>query len=144
MAWVGIAVSILLPILTCEFIYIPLVAVPAWRSVQWTTSLEVSEYTSPPAVALVVDSNSFASFLILECWLSYGFSVCVLDGICNIGPAKVEQNFISTYSYAVFSPVDQSCGDVYIDSPTNRYSSFVSISAEFTGAGTSLGKLDKH
>lgn len=38
-AWIGVIASIILPIILCEFVYFNLVAIPAYHSVTWTTTV---------------------------------------------------------------------------------------------------------
>jgi len=55
-AWLGVTASILLPILVCQFLYMPLVAVPTWRTAQWTTSIGPLQAANWPAVIVSVNS----------------------------------------------------------------------------------------
>lgn len=52
-AWTGAVLSILLPIVVCQFIYMPLVARPAWHKIVWTTSLRVAENAQLPSIAFI-------------------------------------------------------------------------------------------
>ena len=52
-ARIGICLSVLLPILCCEFLYLNLVAVPAYHTKVWTTTLEAQSELPSPSFALV-------------------------------------------------------------------------------------------
>ncbi|KAK1810277.1 hypothetical protein LTR12_015341 [Friedmanniomyces endolithicus] len=51
-AWLGNCLSILLPIILCEFVYLNLVAVPAFKSKIWSTSLQASDNLTAPSFAI--------------------------------------------------------------------------------------------
>ncbi|KAI1764876.1 hypothetical protein GGR53DRAFT_465976 [Hypoxylon sp. FL1150] len=55
-AWTGVILSILVPIIVCEFVYLPLVAVRDYRSVKWSSSVRAEKNQIPPAILLVPDS----------------------------------------------------------------------------------------
>ncbi|KAK0776913.1 hypothetical protein LTR57_011314 [Friedmanniomyces endolithicus] len=51
-AWIGNCLSILLPIILCEFVYLNLVAVPAFKSKVWSTSVQANSNLTAPSFAI--------------------------------------------------------------------------------------------
>ncbi|KAK4545569.1 hypothetical protein LTR36_002919 [Oleoguttula mirabilis] len=47
--WIGVFLTIMVPTLVCEFIYMNFTAVPAWKTTVWTTSLDTQEYLRFPS-----------------------------------------------------------------------------------------------
>ncbi|TKA73946.1 hypothetical protein B0A55_05646 [Friedmanniomyces simplex] len=67
-AWIGIILAILSTIIICEFLYMPLVAVPAWHRIQWTSTMSISNTTGFPAIVVVgAGENNAAQFTGVEC-----------------------------------------------------------------------------
>jgi hypothetical protein len=54
-AWIGIIASMFLPIIVCQFFYMPFVAVPAWNTATWTTAIEADTTTLYPSVVIATD-----------------------------------------------------------------------------------------
>jgi hypothetical protein len=65
-AWTGIILTILLPIVACQFIYLPVIALPAWKTEIWDVSLSTDEtlnqmpsvYVSPGAGVTFLNLSS--------------------------------------------------------------------------------------
>ncbi|KAK0275426.1 hypothetical protein LTR35_011128 [Friedmanniomyces endolithicus] len=51
-AWIGNCLSILLPIILCEFVYMNSVAVPAFKTKVWSTSLQANYNLTAPSFAI--------------------------------------------------------------------------------------------
>jgi len=51
-AWIGNCLSILLPIILCEFVYMSSVAVPAFKTKVWSTSLQANDNLTAPSFAI--------------------------------------------------------------------------------------------
>ncbi|TKA81680.1 hypothetical protein B0A55_01346 [Friedmanniomyces simplex] len=51
-AWIGNCLSILLPIILCEFVYMNRVAVPTFKKKVWSTSLPINKNLPAPSFAL--------------------------------------------------------------------------------------------
>lgn len=67
-AWFGVILSVLLPIIICQFVYMPLIAIPAWQTTTWTTSLEVTETFQMPAIVFMSVSDGYTmSIQDLQC-----------------------------------------------------------------------------
>lgn len=62
-AWLGAILSIVLPIIVCQFLYMPLVALPSWHQNTWTTSLHVDQNLPLPGVVILYQGVSVMSIL---------------------------------------------------------------------------------
>jgi hypothetical protein len=54
-AWIGIIASMFLPIIVCQFLYMPFIAVPAWNTATWTTAIEADTTALYPSVVIATD-----------------------------------------------------------------------------------------
>nr|OQO22447.1 hypothetical protein B0A51_06245 [Rachicladosporium sp. CCFEE 5018] len=50
LAWIGVILTVIVPIVICQFIYMPLVARLEWKRVSWTTELRVPEIERFPGI----------------------------------------------------------------------------------------------
>ncbi|KAK4560544.1 hypothetical protein LTR86_005741 [Recurvomyces mirabilis] len=112
-ARIGIVLSILLPIIVCEFIYMPLVAIPAWHSIRWTTSLRVESPTLFAAVVVAVSQQpAFLAAYALdpascEVILTTGnSSFCQLSDVQHTSPVDYANDTIE-YDFTIFNPLHQ-------------------------------------
>ncbi|TKA81665.1 hypothetical protein B0A55_01336 [Friedmanniomyces simplex] len=86
-AWIGNCLSILLPIILCEFVYVNRVAVPTFKNKIWTTSLQVNENLPAPSFALHQwDPTIQADF---EGCVAYGPPVVNCSQNMNYGDASI-------------------------------------------------------
>lgn len=76
-AWIGVVLSILLPIIVCQFLYMPLVAIPAWYTTTWTTSREIAEVPNLPAIVFAAPLNYDLSMAKLYCSVN-GWYDCLI------------------------------------------------------------------
>ncbi|KAK6422934.1 hypothetical protein LTR95_016614 [Oleoguttula sp. CCFEE 5521] len=63
LAWVGVILTVIVPIIICQFIYMPLVARHEWKRVSWTTELRVPEIERFPGITAQFGSTNKSSGL---------------------------------------------------------------------------------
>ncbi|KAK5126767.1 hypothetical protein LTR85_009701 [Meristemomyces frigidus] len=98
-AWIGIFLTIMAPTLVCEFFYMNVIALPAWRTAVWTTSLRTQEslrFPSFTVTPVVIDADwSFNwTFPSVDCQVNYnpgshdakGATNCT-DSVKLLGPS---------------------------------------------------------
>jgi len=56
--WIGIALTAMLPPLVCQYLYMNWVAIPAFRDIIWSASLDYDETIMPPAIMIFDFHNS--------------------------------------------------------------------------------------
>ena len=97
-----------MPIVVCQFFYMPFVAIPSWHTSRWTSNLDVESKISYPAV--VVGSLGTAPDPALrvrkpEC--TYYNSNGVLHG-CDTSRRYIDHDL----EYFIFNPLRQHHGDI--------------------------------
>lgn len=96
-AWLGAILSIILPIVVCQFLYMPLVALPSWHQTTWTTSLKVDETLPFPRVGFVYQGYLDMNIQNLNCSVSQMDS-CTMSNVERQdlgGMARIWQYFWS-------------------------------------------------
>ncbi|TKA33980.1 hypothetical protein B0A54_14857 [Friedmanniomyces endolithicus] len=73
-AWIGNCLSILLPIILCEFVYMNSVAVPAFKTKVWSTSLQANDNLTAPSLPDSQFPTTSACDPIVPLWLSAAVS----------------------------------------------------------------------
>lgn len=54
-ALIGVVASMFLPIIVCQFFYMPFVAVPAWHKPTWTTDIKADNISRYPGIVIATD-----------------------------------------------------------------------------------------
>lgn len=99
-AWLGAILSIVLPIIVCQFLYLPLVALPSWHRTTWTMSLHVDETLPLPGVVILYQGISVMSILDLWCWTDRAEN-CTISNVERQAP----QQPTGTWQYFWYNPV---------------------------------------
>ncbi|KAK5113611.1 hypothetical protein LTR85_010840 [Meristemomyces frigidus] len=133
-AWVGIVLSILLPVVICEFFCLPFVAIPHWHTVKWTTSLEVLEHALFPAVVVANQYTTNINMTMDLCFIADG-SDCRVSRITSSQVGDVASQ------YFVFNPLDQVNGSLTTDVGAIKYSTIsLSVRLDYNSSnGTDTG-----
>ena len=61
-AWIGIYLSIQLPLLVCQYVYMDAWALPKWNKTEWTTSVSYEDPMMPPAILIVQSQRDEVAF----------------------------------------------------------------------------------
>ncbi|KAK4547083.1 hypothetical protein LTR36_001304 [Oleoguttula mirabilis] len=115
-AWIGIVLSILLPVVICEFFYLPFIAIRAWHTVEWKTSLEAHDHALFPAV-IINNYRTEMNMSMNRCFRADGTD-------CKVSPMTSSQVGDVAGQYFTFNPVDQDNGSLTADADAIKHSDF--------------------
>jgi hypothetical protein len=108
-AWAGVVLSIILPIVVCQFLYMPLVAVRKWHTVTWTSSLS-SEPTFPGVVVWMFDKFNTSHLENLTPWACSTITSGYMEPHCSMSDVQYDYYPGEPTWHFIWSPQDQSIG----------------------------------
>lgn len=83
-AWVGVATSVLLPVIFCEFIYLNAVAVPQYGTKVWATTLSNAATLQPPSIFVYTYELGPNGILLANATAAMEYNSCLFSASGNM------------------------------------------------------------